>query len=162
MSLSIRWNRLDAPRWVGRLLVLQTVVSAGTTLTAFVGGLLWSAVVLLVVTFALGSLTSAWYAERPWAWHLLCAFQVLGLLGRLVGASGRSPLPTAVGLLLSLAGVALLLHPATRTRLDRPPGSRPAGAPRRRRRAADPAPGHPSRPGDTRPGEVVGRRVGRA
>jgi hypothetical protein len=126
MSLSIWWNRLDAPRWVGRLLVLQTVVSGYLALTAFVAGLPWLAVVLLGVAFLLGGLTSAWYAERSWAWHVLCAFQVLALLGQLAAVGGRSPLSTAVGLLLSLTGVALLLHPATRTRLEPPAPREPA------------------------------------
>jgi hypothetical protein len=130
MALSIWWNRLDAPRWAGRLLVVQTVLVGYLALIALVAGaaagLLWPAVVLLVVTFLLGGLTSAWYAERPWAWHVLCASEVLGLLWELVAAAGQSPFSTALRLILSLVSIALLLHPATRTRLEPPAPREPA------------------------------------
>jgi hypothetical protein len=130
VELTTAWNRLDAPRWVGRLLVTQTLLLGWLTVVLVMGALLsapWAVGLLAAATALQGAVTSAWYAERAWAWWVVCGTEVLGLLLQLAAAGERSLLATAVGLLLSLGSLALLLHPATRVRLGSPAAGRGAG-----------------------------------
>ena len=132
MSLSARWRRLDAARWVYRLLVLQVVllvlVAAATAIAGLVAGspLMW--VVPAALAAVSGWIAGAWQDERRWSWWVVTVLAVLsagsGLLRLASGVTWWRPAWLAFDVVL----VALLAHPGSTARLD--PPRRPGRSPR--------------------------------
>jgi hypothetical protein len=122
VSLSERWHRLEAARWVHRLLMLEVVVLVLVTAVDAIGGLLVGAPLMWLFPGALTALaawvTSAWGEERRWSWWVVMALTVLGAASSLLTlASGFSWWRAAV-VVLDAVFVVLLVHPDSSARLD--------------------------------------------
>jgi hypothetical protein len=121
------WADLDAPRWVYRLGVLQTVILGLCTgvLTLFALPLGAVAVVILAVLGAVTGLfawsTWAWRRGRRWAWWVWAVLSGLDVLTGLVqlGAGGSS---WSAWYSLAVGGGTLVMlnHPTNRDRQKGP------------------------------------------
>jgi hypothetical protein len=132
MTLSDRWRRLDASRWVSWVLVLCVVFSAWQTLRVaffgWLGGAAWLALVPGVFAVGAGLLLAAWRRDRPWAWFVLVvlvALQLLAFGGPLL--FGEVRLSGVLGSTVSVVLLVLLLHPDSRAVVSTAP--EPARAP---------------------------------
>lgn len=125
MSLSTRWRRVDATRWVFRLCVLYAIMAGLVTVsTLFLGFALhapWIVLLPAALTFLAGWVAHAWDHEQRWAWWALAVLSVADGAWELVGLSGTGlTFMRALRLLVDVATLALLFHPDSRERLEAP------------------------------------------
>jgi hypothetical protein len=117
------WRRIDAERWVYRILQITTVL--GAVAAFFVGVFALAQGVLLVVPLAAlvaalpAWFTSAWRRGRRWAWWVLVIGAAWGVVQTLVELLAPSPW-TFVGLALNVGFLLLLCHPDCRPRIHGP------------------------------------------
>ncbi len=130
MGIRTRWGRVDAERWVHRLLAMQTSVLTLWTAGTFLLGLLHGFLPLPLLPASLvalsGWLTAAWRLERAWAWYVAAILAALRLESVFLALlDGDLPfllwgVPAFDALLL-----VYLLHPDCRARFY-PPVASPA------------------------------------
>lgn len=137
MSLSVRWQRLEAATWIRRLLVLQALLLGLLTAVACIGGLVVGAPLMWLFPAALaaaaGWIATAWGDGRSWSWWAVLALTVLSAGQDLVELTSGLSWWRVAWLLVDAVVLTLLAHPHSTARLDpRPPPARePRWAPDR-------------------------------
>jgi hypothetical protein len=129
VSLSTRWHRLDAARWVHRLLILQAVLCGWLTVVvlfyALAAGMAWLALVPAALTALLGWLAHAWEeGQQRWTWWTVMTLAVLVTAVDLMRLGSGLSVLGAGRLLVDVAVLALLVHPDCSVRLGPPAGPR--------------------------------------